>query len=244
VRVLAFLLILMFIPISVYSEDLSIHLSDNATVTDLEPIVERDLTIKSLERQLEESNNLTLYIGLGSIGIAVMSSIGLYFVGQWQGKKQQSENKKHTEQVVDDTADNIVQKVVDSFEADRRVGEKGGRIVYRKNKTIGADLNRSANETVEHRESVNAVVGHENGTKTIVSEHEVSHSTDSYIAEPKKRVVSEHKKTLTIDAVLITEEQKQVDDLKKEIKKYKNQLLKLTNKKPKRTTKKKTKSKK
>jgi len=135
-----------------------------------------------------------------------------WFFARWYFTKGTEHVKKTSEEQVD----KITQNVVDSFEADRRVGEKGGRVVYRKNKTIGADLNRSANETVEHRESVNAVVGHENGTKTIVSEHEVSHSTDSYIAEPKKRVVSEHKKTFTIDTILTDEKPKSSKDQKKE----------------------------
>jgi len=81
----------MIFPTSVYSENVTITISDSLSITNPDPIVERLPTIKSLEHQLEESNNLNLYIGIGSTGIAVIAGAGLYVIGERKGKKERTQ---------------------------------------------------------------------------------------------------------------------------------------------------------
>lgn len=74
-----------------YSEDFYINPKDGVSTTDTEPSVERIPTIKSLERQLEESNKQNLYIGIGSTGIAVVVGAVLYVIGERKGRKQKNQ---------------------------------------------------------------------------------------------------------------------------------------------------------
>jgi len=165
-------------------------------------------TIKSLEQQLEESKQLTLYVALGSVIITGIITIVVFFLGQRTGKKQQAENKKHIEEVVDNTADNIVQKVVDVANAQLRVRE-GGLVVLRKEGDVGADITRNITENISTTDTVSAKVTKAKDVK-VKTENQIQQSTDTI-------VVARNVKTFTIDAVLITEVQSQINEIKKGI---------------------------
>lgn len=176
-------------------------------------------------------NVTTLAVGI-VFGTFIAIVVYVYSKRQYEENKElQIETEKRIAKVVEQTSNEIVQKVVDIANAQLRVKE-GGEVALRKEGTIGADIVRNINENISVSDSISTKVTRAKDVKP-VARNIVQHSTDTF-------VVARNKKEFKIDGVLITEEQKQVDDLNKEIKKYKNQLLKLTNKKPKKTTKKKT----
>jgi len=142
-----------------------------------------------------------------SIGLGALSVV-LYFVGRHQGKKDTEKLKK---EIRDEVSDDSV-KIAN---AQLRV-KNGGKVAKREGKIIGAH-ERSVNQTVNISENVVAVKKsgssiNENVPVTdsveakitkakdrkFVAKNEVSHSTDTFVAE--------NKKTFTIDAILTEEE--------------------------------------
>lgn len=134
--------------------------------------------------------------------------IATWIVTRHYYKQDRKEMSKNLDQQVDKITDNMVEAI----NAGLRVAEKGGRVKYRLNKTIGAEQIKSKNETVNMHENVAGTLTHEDGSKTIVSQHEVSHSTDSHLVTSDKKIVSEHAKTFTLDAILVDEREESAEN--------------------------------
>jgi len=152
-------------------------------------------------------DEISTALAIASIFVGIIAT---WLVTRHYYKKDRLEMTKSLEQL----ADKLTQNMVDTENAGLRVGEKGGRVKYRNNQTIGADQLRSIDENVNIGESVGAVVGHKDGTKTVVSEHQVSHSTDSYLVPSDKKIVSEHTKSFSADAILVHQEENEAKNKK------------------------------
>lgn len=108
-------------------------------------------------------------------------------------KRDDDESKKQTLDAITSTADDTVQKVVDVANASDRVQKKGGKVVYRDKKEVGADLvGDSNNETEEIKEDVVAVLKNvDTGEKEIVSRHQKTFSADTILVNKSEQDESE-----------------------------------------------------
>lgn len=243
VTIIAIAVVFLFVPLNVYgihvnAEDYHVELSDTLGVTDpnrlltkdtansvlQELIIKQDETLSVLKDSLENQDealsilNARLiiseqknaqYSALSIIfaAIGLLAGIALFYQGQRSGKKQHEQSKQHIEEVIDNTADKIVQKVVDVANAQLRVKD-GGKVALRKEGNVAADVTREMQENVgKTTDNVSATVTRAKDAKP-VAQNEVKHSTDT--------IVARNKKTFTMDAILVTEEEQEDKNPKKE----------------------------
>jgi predicted RNA-binding protein with PUA domain len=171
---------------------------------------------------VKESNDLRAATSLSiEIIFGIFISLVVYVYSKRMHieiKRHQEDVQKHIEQAVDQTANKIVEKVVDVANAQLRVKE-GGKVALRKEGTIGADIVRSISENVQIEKNIS--------DDKIVASNQVQHSTDSHI-------VTEQKINFSAGVVLIDSTEKQIEDTRKELEEAKRKLVELKTKNKKR----------
>lgn len=151
-----------------------------------------------------------------AIGILITWTVYVY------SKKQNKENQDQLEEIqqqielaVNNTAQKIVEKVVDIANAQLRV--KGdGKVALRIDGNVGTDTIRNIFESVSVGDSVSAHVTKAKDVK-VVAANTVKHTTDSYI-------VTEQTTSVTADIILMDSPEKQVDDMRVDLETIKNEL--------------------
>ncbi len=124
---------------------------------------------------IDEPNLWIAIIGV-LLGILVSVIVGNHF---------RKKNAEDAEKILKNQTDIVTQNLVDTVNAQERVRKIGGKVVYRENNEIGADLKGGKNEKMK------------------ISENAVP------VLNPEKQVVSRHTKNFTIDAVFTEKDQKE-----------------------------------
>ena len=145
---------------------------------------------------------------LGIVIAVIAGGVLTWFVTRRYYHKDRKESHDDMQFLVD----KITENMVDAINAGERIRQKGGRVKYRVDKTLGADHIKSKDEKIDTSENIVAVIENKDREKKIVSEHEIKHSTDTLIGSTKKRVISEHKKEFTIDAVLVEQDKEEENE--------------------------------
>ncbi|MDP2667719.1 MAG: hypothetical protein Q8O65_03280 [Nitrosopumilaceae archaeon] len=126
---------------------------------------------------MDSIDDLNTWIAIWGILIAILAGV---ITSNHFRKKTEEDTRK----VMKEERDITTQNFVDAVNAQERVRKIGGKVVYRDNKEVGADLKGKTNETMSVEENIIKVLKRE---KQVVSRHEKQFEADVILKEQQDK---------------------------------------------------------